>query len=178
MPLLGEAGKEDLRSTQLSWVELEIWDLFLLFAGGMGYVDRNIIWEDAPTTLLKWMSLVLSIFQGGWKWEGALMDGHQTGHQPRLEPNSMKGHHISCSLVPQSQSYLLDQKEEMALKLIRNLRGPLRFKSFPCPPFLIYKKQASLSLPDLPWVPKGRFKQRSEGMQKWRRRNQEKILQE
>ena len=69
-----------------------------------------------------------------------MTSGHETGHQPKLEPNLMKGHHIPCSLVPQSQSYLLDQKEEMALKLIRNLRGPLRFKSFPYPLFLIYKK--------------------------------------
>ena len=37
--------------------------------------------------------------------------------------------------------------------------GFLGTKLFLCPPFFDYRKYASFSLPDLPWVPKSRFKQ-------------------
>ena len=70
----------------------------------------------------------------------------------------------------------------MKVKPSRTLWSSLGYKSFPCPPFLVCRKYTSFSLLELPQVPMGRFKtvanQKSEGMQKQRRNNQETIMQQ
>ena len=45
------------------------------------------------------------------------------------------------------------------LKWIRTPWGPPEYRSCPCPLFPVCRKKAVFTLLDLPWVPKGRFKQ-------------------
>jgi len=62
------------------------------------------------------------------------------------------------------------------LKRIRTPWGPPEYRSCPCPLFPVCRKKAVFTLLDLPWVPKGRFKQLlwgKEGMKKQRKSGQE-----
>ena len=60
------------------------------------------------------------------------------------------------------------------LKLNRTLWGPPRYKSFPCPPFLVCRKQGSIQPP---WQIRAVVNQGREGMQEKRRSSQETIVQ-
>ena len=57
------------------------------------------------------------------------------------------------------------------LKRIRTPWGPPEYRSCPCPLFPVCRKKALFTLLDLPWVPKGRFKQvLIVGRREWRNR--------
>ena len=83
----------------------------------------------------------------GWKLAASRWDQYICSHSPHCSPMIKPGCFTSLPFLV-----------SMAL-LEQDPVGLLGTKAFVCPPFLVFRKEASFSLQDLPWVPKGRFKQ-------------------